>query len=229
MNVRWLVGISILLTLLTSARPLRGSEPLKFTVVGIDCKDCEPPILKALKAVPGVRNPRLDWKTGEASVDVEDGFDRERVRRAVQDLGFDAVFAGETRKDLEPLPEDVRRTLDIAAASDGKEVDLTRVLVPGKVTLVDYWASWCGPCHVLDIRLQHLVQSRPGLAVRRVNVGQFDNAAGKQATREFRMRAIPYVRVYDANGKFVGDNTAGRWDEVLALIAKADAASARPN
>jgi thiol-disulfide isomerase/thioredoxin len=209
-----------------AAYPLFAAEPLKFTVVGVDCKECAPPILKALKSVPGAKNPKLDWKTGEASVDVEADVDRESIRKALQSLGYEAIFAGETRKDLEPLSPDVLRSLDIASASDGKEVDIAKTLVPGKVTLVDYWATWCGPCRVLEIRLQHLVQSRPNLAVRRVNVGQFDNAAGKQATRTFRMRAIPYVRVYDASGRFVGDDTAGGWDKVLSLIEKAESAGA---
>ena len=220
---RGLRFVAILVAALFCAVALRASEPLAFTVVGIDCKECAPPILKALNAVPGVKNAKLDWKAGAASVEVGEGFDRERIRKAMRDIGFEAVFPGETRKDLEPLPEEVRKTLDIASASDGEKFEIAKALVPGKVTLIDYWASWCGPCHLLDIRLQHLVQSNPKLAVRRVNVAQFDNAAGRQATREFQLRAIPYVRVYDASGKFVGHDTGGSWEKVLALVEKASA------
>jgi len=57
--------------------------------------------------------------------------------------------------------------------------------------------------------------------VRRVNVGKWDNDAAKQATREFRLEALPYVRVYDAKGKFVGAVTGGSWDDVLKTIEKA--------
>jgi hypothetical protein len=42
-----------------------------------------------------------------------------------------------------------------------------------------------------------------------------------QATREFRAEALPYVRVYDASGKFVGDVTGGAWDQVLSVLTKA--------
>ena len=56
-----------------------------------------------------------------------------------------------------------------------------------------------------------------------MNVAKFDNAAGKQATRDFRMRAIPYVRVYAADGRFVGEDTGGSWDKILALVEKASA------
>ncbi len=207
---------------LAAALPL-AAETLKFTVVGIDYEECATPILKALKAVPGVASPTLDWKAGEASVEVDEGFDREKVRKALRDIGFEAVFPGETRKDLEPLPDEVRATLDIASASNGEKIEIAKTLVPGKITLLDYWASWCGPCHLLDIRLQYLARSNPKLAVRRVNVAKFENPAGKQAVWEFRMRAIPYVRVYDAKGKFVGDDTGGSWDKVLDLVEKASA------
>jgi thiol-disulfide isomerase/thioredoxin len=199
------------------------AESLTFTVVGIDGKECERPILKALRRVSGATDVRLDWKTGVGSVEVGEGFDRESVRKAMREIGFEAAFPGEARRDLEPLPEEVRQTLDIASASGSEKIEIEKLLVPGKVTLVDYWASWCGPCHLLDLRLQRVVQSNPRLAVRRVNVAQFDNAAGKQAVRQFGMRAIPYVRVYDASGKFVGHDTGGRWEKILELVEKASA------
>jgi hypothetical protein len=62
---------------------------------------------------------------------------------------------------------------------------------------------------------------KPNLAVRRVNIGKWDNEAARQATREFRAEALPYVRVYDAKGKFVAAVTGGMWDEVLAALEKA--------
>jgi len=209
-----------LVAFLTGIVALAG-EPLKFTVVGIDCEACAPPILKALKALPDVQNPKLDWKAGTATVDVPAGYDREKIRTALKDLGFEAVFAGEDRADLKPLPEEVVARLDIAPASRGEKIDVAKTVVPGKVTVLDYWAEWCGPCHVLEARLQRLVMGNPNVAVRRVDVGKWDNAAAKQATSEFRLESLPYVRVYDAHGKFVGAQTGGSWDRILKLVEKA--------
>jgi thiol-disulfide isomerase/thioredoxin len=161
-----------------------------------------------LNTIPGVRNAKVETGGRHRSVEV-DGADREA--HAACATSAEAEFR-EPRKGLQPLPEEVRRTLDIASASEGPEIELAKVLVPGKVTLIDYWASWCGPCHLLDARLQRLARAQPKLAVRRVNVAKFENPAGKQAVREFRMRAIPYVRVYDARGRFVGEDRDGNWE-----------------
>jgi thiol-disulfide isomerase/thioredoxin len=197
------------------------AETVRFTVIGIDCAACGPPIVKALKGVSGVGDAKVDWKAGVATVEVPEGFDRTKLRDAVAAIGYEAVFDGEARKDLLPLPEEERRGLDIKAATDGARIDLKTVVVPGKVTVLDYWAEWCSPCHLLDARLQHLVKANPDVAVRRVNVGKWDNDAARQATREFRLEALPYVRVYDAKGKFVGAVTGGSWDEILKTIEKA--------
>jgi len=197
------------------------AETVRFTVIGIDCAACAPPIVKALKGVAGVSDPKVDWKAGVATVEVPAGFDRTKLRDAVAAIGYEAVFDGEARKDLLPLPEEERRGLDIKSATDGARIDLKTVVVPGKITVLDYWAEWCSPCHLLDARLQHLVKASSDVAVRRVNVGKWDNDAAKQATREFRLETLPYVRVYDAKGKFVGAVTGGSWDEIVKTIEKA--------
>jgi copper chaperone CopZ len=214
-----IVGIT-LLTLAVAASA--AADSLTFKIVGIDCGACAPPAEKALRSVAGVTSARVDAGAKTATVDVPAGFNREALRTALSNAGFEAVFAGETPRDIEPLPPDVVQTLDIRSFTDGRRVDIAKILAPGKVTIVDFYADWCGPCHVLEARLQRLMHgTKPGLALRRVNIGKWDNDAAKQAT-ELRAAALPYIRVYDAHGRFVTAVTGGMWDEVLAAIAKAE-------
>ncbi len=199
-----------------------AADTFTFRVVGIDCAACAPPIVKVLSAVEGVRSARVDAKAKTATVDVPAQFDREKLRAAISNAGFEAVFPGEKPRDIEALPPDVVKALDIRAYSDGRRVDIAKIMAPGKVTIVDFYADWCGPCHVLEARLQHLmIGSKPNLAVRRVNIGKWDNDASRQAT-ELHAEALPYLRVYDARGRFVTAVTGGMWDEVLAAIEKAE-------
>jgi thiol-disulfide isomerase/thioredoxin/copper chaperone CopZ len=202
-----------------------AAETFQFTVLGIDCKECAPPILKALNGIKGVENAKLDWKKGLATVDLPAGFEKVKIKTALDAIGYEAVFPGETQKDLQPLPPEVVERLDIVSYDGSRKVDVKGVLARGKVTVLDYWAEWCSPCKYQDARLQHLVMANPRVAVRRVDVGNWDNAAARQATAEFRLAALPYVRVYDAAGKHVGSVTGGSWDRLLELIEKAKARS----
>jgi copper chaperone CopZ len=210
----------LILAALALALPLTA-DTITFKVIGIDCAACAPPIVRALNGVDGVKSAKVDAKAKTATVEVPAGFDQRKLREAVSNAGFEAVFPGEKARDIEPLPADVVKTLDIAAYTNGKRVDLARVMAPGKVTIVDFYADWCGPCRVLEARLQHLMQGKKNLALRRINIGKWDNDAAKQAT-ELKAAALPYIRLYDARGNFVTAVTGGMWDEVLAAIAKAE-------
>jgi copper chaperone CopZ len=212
----------VITLLLLGAAATAAADTLTFHVVGIDCPACAPPIVKALNSVQGVTRANVDTKRKTATVDVPAGFDREKLRAAISNAGFEAVFAGEKPRDIEPLPPAVVKSLDIRSYTDGRRVDIAKVVATGKVTIVDFYADWCGPCHVLEARLQHLMNGeKKNLAVRRVNIGTWDNDAAKQAT-ELHAEALPYIRVYDARGTFVTSVTGGMWDEVLAAIEKAE-------
>jgi copper chaperone CopZ len=212
--------LAVLALFITSAL---HAETFSFTVIGIDCAACAPPIVKALNGVDGVTNPRIETTKGIATVDIPAGFDKEKIRTAVTASGFGVVFPGEQPKSgIDALPEDVVRTLDIRTDVSGRRAEIAKLVVPGKITIVDFYADWCGPCRVLENRIEHLMAGgRTDLAVRRLNIGKWDNELAKQATHEFRLSALPYIRVYDAHGKFVTDVTGGMWDEVLAALEKA--------
>ena len=209
--------------LLAFAAPL-VAETFSFKVVGIDCSACAPPLVKALRSVSGVTNPRVDTKTSVATVDVSPAVKKESIRKAVTSAGFGVIFPGEKEgSGLAPIPAEVLKTLDMQSDPGGRRANVASLVVPGKVTIVDFYADWCGPCRVLETRLEHLMAGgKTNLAVRRVNIGKWDTDAAKQATKEFHAEALPYIRVYDANGKFAAAVTGGMWDEVLAAIEKAE-------
>ena len=67
---------------------------------------------------------------------------------------------------------------------------------------------------MLESRLERYMVAHPNLAIRRADIGKWNNAAAAQATH-LGAEALPYIRVYDARGKFVTSVTGGMWDEVL--------------
>src|SRR5687768_9030532 len=126
----------ILLTLVLLLFPaLVAAEKVTFTIVGIDCEDCVGPITKQLSKIEGAKLIELKWQEGLATVEVPAGFDRQKLRKAMTDLGFEAIFPGEKRKDIEPVSAAVLKTLDIAADPKGAKVDVKKTVVPGKITI----------------------------------------------------------------------------------------------
>jgi len=79
------------------------------------------------------------------------------------------------------------------------------VLKSDRLVLVDFWATWCGPCLALGPTLESLADQFEGRAVvAKVNVDESrDTAAG------FRVTSIPTV-LFFKNGELVDSLVGAR-------------------
>ena len=71
------------------------------------------------------------------------------------------------------------------------------------VTLVDFWAEWCGPCQMMLPRLEELAKKVEGKAI--VMKHNVDN--DPQVPTQFRIMSIPTIIVFKDGQpveKFVG-------------------------
>jgi len=89
-------------------------------------------------------------------------------------------------------------------ANGGKKVDLSRLLVPGKVTIVDFYADWCGPCRAMSPTLEGLASQDRDVYLRKVDIVNWSS----EVTAQYALSSIPNVRVYDRQGHLVGEPTA---------------------
>jgi copper chaperone CopZ len=192
---------------------------ITFKVLGIDCAMCAPPVKKALASVPGVTAVKVDANAKTATVD--GNADPAKVHEALRNAGFEAEFPGEHNPDFAPLSAAELAKLDVVRFDGKSKLDIDKALAPGKITIVDFYADWCGPCTVLERRLERYMAAHPGIALRRVDIGKWNNAAARQAT-SLGATALPYVRVYGRDGKLVRAVTGSMWDEMLAALEKAE-------
>lgn len=98
----------------------------------------------------------------------------------------------------------------------GNQVDINKHLAAGLVTIVDYYADWCGPCKQISPVLEQMAKSDPDIALRKVDIVNWESAVVKQ----YNIHSIPRVEVYNRAGKLVGTATASA-DEVKRYVAQA--------
>jgi thioredoxin 1 len=170
-----------------------------------------------LQKVRGVTKAEVLFDTKRGRIEANRAVSEDEIRAALSKLGFEARFANDPV--LPPLTAAERAQLDIRVISHGDAYDLPKHLAPGKYTVVDFWAEWCGPCHVLTPKIERLVKESSNVALRTIELQSWDSAAAKQATKDFKLPGLPYVRVYAPDGKFVGAVVGNDIAKIEALIA----------
>ena len=212
--MRALVVVSIL-----SAAPsgARAEATRVYSLPGADGESCADKIRGELKKVKGVKKVDFDKQKVEIAVRLDETVADADVIAAVARAGLKAV-AGPGHGSYVPA-EKYPPGADMQVLSrDGSAVGrLEKLRVPDKYTVFDVYAEWCGPCRFVDARLRELIASRKDLAVRKLNVVDFDTPLAKELGP--RIEALPYVIVFDPSGKrtdIVGADF-GKLDKALGV------------
>jgi copper chaperone len=60
----------------------------KIKIQGMSCQHCVMSVNKALTAVPGLTNVKVDLGKGEATFENPQNVSQEKIRKAVEDAGY---------------------------------------------------------------------------------------------------------------------------------------------
>ena len=93
------------------------------------------------------------------------------------------------------------------------------VLNSDKVTLIDLWAEWCGPCRAMGPIVDELADDYKGIA----NIGKLNVDQNEQVPTNYSVRGIPTFLIFkngELKDKVVGTTTKKALAEKIDALVK---------
>jgi thioredoxin 1 len=99
----------------------------------------------------------------------------------------------------------------------GQQIDIKSHLALGNITIVDYYADWCGPCKIVSPTLERLAQTDAEIALRKVDIVDW----GSAVARQYNVTTLPRVEVYGRKGQLIGTVRGADPEQVKKYVAQA--------
>ncbi|MEM0992875.1 MAG: thioredoxin [Bacteroidota bacterium] len=93
----------------------------------------------------------------------------------------------------------------------------TEVLENDKVTVIDFWAEWCGPCRMVSPIIEEMAADYEGKAL----IGKVNVDHNLQISQKYGIRSIPtilYIKDGEVVDKQVGLTTKQKLSEKLEAL-----------
>jgi thioredoxin len=86
----------------------------------------------------------------------------------------------------------------------------------GKITIVDFYADWCGPCRKIGPVLEKIAEGDSNIVLQKVNVDK-----NKDLAQEYNVTAIPHIIIYDKSADVVDTVIGANEPRVRKAVADA--------
>ena len=96
--------------------------------------------------------------------------------------------------------------IKILKSVGGQGFDVKTLAVPGKVTVVDFYVSWCPTCKKLNQHFQRFVKVRPDVAIRRVKMIDKWNTSWAKRKYGLDITGTPHILIFDDKGNVLSQD-----------------------
>jgi thiol-disulfide isomerase/thioredoxin len=125
-------------------------------------------------------------KDGKATAQIKEILKRAYVKQGNSESGFDNYIMALEKESYQKMMEELRKSMLNQAAPnfalldlDGKKVNISDL--KDKVVVVDFWATWCGPCKASFPAMQKMVSKyKDDPSVKFVFIDTWENVEEKQ-------------------------------------------------
>ncbi len=109
------------------------------------------------------------------------------------------------------------RGQEVEVISHGAAVDITKHLALGSVTVVDFYADWCGPCKQLSPSLEQMARTDPEVALRKIDIVNWKTPV----VRQYNIHSVPQVNIYNRTGRLIGTVVGTDVGDIKRYVAQA--------
>lgn len=94
----------------------------------------------------------------------------------------------------------------------------TEVEQSDRLTVVDFWATWCGPCRMISPILEQIADERAG----ELKVAKVDVDENQQVTARYNIRSMPTLLFFKGGqvvGQIVGAVPRARIEQAIEQLS----------
>lgn len=137
-------------------------------------------------------------ENGLLTITTLDGAEQRIAALDVDDLVFSGKDSGPPNTPPRPPAPLKPATIPASPSRSRPQAEGSIKPEPGRITIIDFYADWCGPCRRISPILEEIAEANSDIALQKINIDKHRDLA-----REYHVTAIPHIVIYDKNGGIV--------------------------